>query len=411
MLSEKDNERLTRVGPGTPMGNLMRRYWMPIAISSDITEKPVHRRLLGEDLVVFRTTTGKVGVVQDRCSHRRTQLTVGIAEADGIRCGYHGWKFALDGRCLEQPPEPRMIPRADITAYPAEELGGLIFAYLGPKPAPLLPRFDLFVMDGVIRDIGWSHYKFNWLQAMENAVDPYHGEWLHGHFMNSVRAREGKSPVTHYAKKHVKVGFDAFEYGIIKRRLLEGQSEATEDAWTIGHPLVFPNMVKIGGGGFQQIQIRVPMDDENIWHLWYTIYKPDGQLPEQKTVPGYQVPIEDEHGEAILNFIDGQDAEAWGRQGVIADRTRELLGHADVGIAMYRQMLKEQIENVEANRDPLGVVRDAARNVVIDLPVERTKPFSDNKTYIAGILNAQAVLYSPLNGMLKDLFGVADTVR
>jgi len=411
MLSEKDNERLTRVGPGTPMGNLMRRYWMPIAISSDITEKPVHRRLLGEDLVVFRTTTGKVGVVQDRCSHRRTQLTVGIAEADGIRCGYHGWKFALDGRCLEQPPEPRMIPRADITAYPAEELGGLIFAYLGPKPVPLLPRFDLFVMDGVIRDIGWSHYKFNWLQAMENAVDPYHGEWLHGHFMNSVRAREGKSPVTHYAKKHVKVGFDAFEYGIIKRRLLEGQSEATEDAWTIGHPLVFPNMVKIGGGGFQQIQIRVPMDDVNIWHLWYTVYKPDGQLPEQNTVPGYQVPIEDEHGEAILNFIDGQDAEAWGRQGVIADRTRELLGHADVGVAMYRQMLKEQIENVEANRDPLGVVRDAARNVVIDLPVERTKPFSDNKTYIAGILNAQAVLYSPLNGMLKDLFGVADTVR
>ena len=411
MLSEKDNVRLTRVGPGTPMGNLLRRYWMPIAISSEITDKPVHRRLLGEDLVVFRTTTGTVGIVQDRCSHRRTQLTVGIAEADGIRCGYHGWKFALDGRCLEQPPEPRMIPRADITAYPAEELGGLIFAYLGPKPAPLLPRFDLFVMDGVLRDIGWSHYKFNWLQAMENAVDPYHGEWLHGHFMNSVRAREGKSPVTHYAKKHVKVGFDPFEFGIIKRRLLEGQEEATEDAWTIGHPLVFPNMVKIGGGGFQQLQIRVPMDDENIWHLWYTVYKPEGALPVQQSVPGYNVPIEDENGEAILSFIDGQDAEAWGRQGVIADRTRELLGHADIGIAMYRQMLKEQIDNVEANRDPLGVVRDASRNAIIDLPVERTKPFSDNKTYIAGILNAQAVLFSPLNGMLKELFGVVGTVR
>ena len=411
MLSEKDNERLTRVGPGTPMGNLLRRYWMPVAISAEVDDVPRHKRLLGEDLVVFRTPGGKVGVVQDRCSHRRTQLTVGIVEADGIRCGYHGWKFGLDGKCLEQPPEPRMIPRADIVAYPAEELGGLVFCYMGPQPAPLLPRYDLFVMENCLRDVGWSHYKFNWLQAMENAVDPYHGEWLHGHFMNAVRARQGKPPVRHYARKHAKVGFDAFDYGIIKRRLLEGQREEEEDGWRIGHPLVFPNMVKIGGAGFQQFQIRVPMDDTNIWHLWYTIYTPPGKVPEQKVVPGYQVPIEDENGEPIVDFIDGQDAEAWGRQGPIADRTKELLGHADTGIAIYRQMLKENIERVEAGQDPMAVQRDAAKNRVIELPVEKSKNFADDKAYIAGILNAQAVCYSPQNKMLKELFGVADTVR
>lgn len=412
MLSEQDNERLTRVGPGTPMGNLLRRYWMPIAISSEVTDKPEHKRILGEDLVVFRTAAGMLGVVQDRCSHRRTQLTVGIVEEDGIRCGYHGWKFGLDGKCLEQPPEPRMIPKADIVAYPAEELGGLVFVYMGPKPAPLLPRYDLFVRENCLRDIGWSHYKFNWLQAMENAVDPYHGEWLHGHFMNSVRAREGRAPVSNYAKKHAKVGFDPFEFGIIKRRLLVGQREEEEDGWRVGHPLVFPNMVKIGGSGFEQLQIRVPMDDHNIWHLWYTTYTPPvDKLPVQPFVPGYNVPIEDTNGQSILSFIDGQDAEAWGRQGVIADRTKELLGHADVGIAIYRQMLKQQMENVEAGRDPMALVRDPAKNQVIELPVEKIKPFGDPRTYISGILNAQAVLFSPLNKQLKELWGIEDTVQ
>jgi len=408
MLTGDENERLTRVGPGTPMGDMLRRYWMPIAVSVDVTDKPVKRRLLGEDLVVFRAGNGQVGIVQERCSHRRTSLTVGISEEDGIRCGYHGWKFALDGRILEQPAEPRLNTRASITAYPAQELGGLVFAYLGPQPAPLLPAYDLFVMDNCMRDIGHATLGFNWLQAMENAVDPYHGEWLHGHYMNAVRAREGHAPVKHYAKKHIKVGFDAFDYGIIKRRLLEGGDES-EDGWAIGHPLVFPNMVKIGGAGFQQLQIRVPLDDEHYWHIWYTVYTPPvTQLPKQDFVPAYEVPVFDAQGEYIVSYIDGQDLAAWGGQGVIADRTKETLGASDVGIVMYRRMLQEQLQKVADGQDPLCVIRDPAKNRYIQLDVEKTKPFSDNRTYISGILNAQAVLYSPINDQLKDLFGVSE---
>lgn len=408
MLSKEENERLTQVGPGTPMGNLLRRYWMPIAFSADVTGKPTARRLLGEDLVVFRTPKGRVGVLQERCAHRRTSLTVGIAEADGIRCGYHGWKYGMDGTILEQPAEVRLNPRASIKAYVGEELGGLVFAYLGPLPAPLLPRFDLFVMDNCIRDMGHALLDFNWLQAMENSVDPYHGEWLHGHFMNAVREREGRSRVDHYAKKHVKVGFDPFEFGIIKRRLLEGGNES-EDGWKVGHPLVFPNMVKIGGGGFQQLQIRVPIDDLNTWHIWYTVYSPDVKnIPPQTVIPNYKVPIRDANGEHILSFIDGQDIAAWAGQGKIADRTQELLGAVDAGVAMYRKMLKDEMDKVGAGGDPRGTLREGGANQYIELAVEKTKPFSDNGTYIRGILNAQAVLYSPLNRQLKELFGVSE---
>lgn len=406
MLTKEENERLTQVGPGTPMGNLLRRYWLPIAVSAEVTNRPVKRKLLGEDLVVFRTPEGQVGVVDERCAHRRTSLTVGISETGGIRCGYHGWKYALSGEILEQPAEPRTNPAIKIPAYPAEEMGGLIFAYLGPQPAPLLPRFDLFVEEGCLRDIGHANLEFNWLQAMENSVDPYHGEWLHGHFMNAAREIAGQEPITHYAKKHAKVAFDVFEYGIVKRRLLEGGSE-DEDGWKIGHPLLFPYMLKIGGAGFRQFQIRVPLDDLNTWHIWYTVYKPEtGGVPEQPVVPSYHVPLKDENGEYIVDFIDGQDIAAWAGQGRVADRTKEMLGSSDLGLAIFRKMLKEEMAKVERNEDPRGVVRDPAKNVLIELPVERKKPHADDRTYLKGILDAQAVRHSPINRQIRELFGL-----
>lgn len=408
MMSKEENERLTQVGPGTPMGNLLRRYWMPIAISEDVTDAPVHRKLLGEDLVVFRTPEGQLGIVDERCAHRRTALTVGMSETGGIRCGYHGWKFGFDGEVLEQPAEARLNTRVSIKAYPAAEQGGLIFAYMGPQPTPLLPRYDLFVMENCVRDVGHSVLDFNWLQAMENSVDPHHAEYLHGHFMNIQRKRAGKSEVSHYAAKHAKVAFDRFPLGIIKRRLLVGGSEE-EDGWKIGHPLLFPFMLKIGGSGFNQFQIRVPIDDVSTWHLWYTVYTPPvDNLPRQAVVPGYDVPLFDAKGEAILDFIDGQDVHAWRGQGVIADRTQEILGASDLGLVLYRRMLQEELAKVERGEDPIGVFRDPAANQYVEIPVEKTKPFTDPRTYIRGILEAQAVRYSPQNQRLRELFDVVN---
>src|SRR5262249_42832159 len=139
---------------------------------------------LGEDLVLFRQPAGDLGLVGERCPHRGTSLTMGIPETGGIRCAYHGWKFDSSGACIDTPLEPatsRLKNKVRIEGYPAQELGGLIWAYLGPAPVPLLPRWDLFVASNSFRQIAMCTLNCNWLQCMENSVDPTHGVYLHGH--------------------------------------------------------------------------------------------------------------------------------------------------------------------------------------------------------------------------------------
>lgn len=384
------------------MGNLLRRYWMPIAISAEVRERPVARRLLGEDLVVFRGGDGKVGVFDRHCPHRRADLAIGVPEAHGLRCGYHGWMFSPDGQCIEQPAETRLNPRMKIKAYQAEELGGLIWAYMGPEPAPLLPRFDLFVWDDVMRDVGHAMLDFNWLQAMENSVDPHHVEWLHGRFMNFHRTLERSENAQVLAKKHLKVGFDAFEFGIIKRRVLEGCSEEDDD-WKIGHPLVFPITLRVGGGGLDQFQIRVPVDDTHTWHIWYTTYRTGGKHPAQTTVPSYEVPLFDASGNRILDFVDGQDIAAWAGQGTIADRSQENLAASDVGVAMLRRMLKEQLDRVAKGLEPLGTVRDPEHNRCILLPMEKNK-YGSGEAFRNELMEFQAIRHSPIRDEVRRLY-------
>ena len=190
MLSAQENERLTRVGPGTPMGELMRRYWHPVAAVAELDAHPVKAvKLLGESLVLYRDLQGRLGLIGDTCPHRRISLAYGITETEGLRCPYHGWMFDQTGQCVEMPAEPAdsTFPcRVKIDGYPVEELGGLIFAYLGPEPVPLVPRWDLLVMDGIWRDIGVTEIPCNWLQCMENSLDPVHTEWLHGRYYDFV---------------------------------------------------------------------------------------------------------------------------------------------------------------------------------------------------------------------------------
>src|SRR5437868_9976638 len=160
VLSKEMNERLTQLGPGTPLGNLLRRYWYPIARTPELDEEPVLAvTLLGENLALYRTEKGELGLVSQRCPHRGASLAYGIPEQDGLRCPYHGWKFSPGGSCLEQPaesPDSTFRERITIPAYPVQEMGGLVWAYLGPEPVPVLPRYDLFVRDDVTREIGIS---------------------------------------------------------------------------------------------------------------------------------------------------------------------------------------------------------------------------------------------------------------
>jgi 5,5'-dehydrodivanillate O-demethylase len=411
MLTAEQNQRLTRVGPGTPGGNLLRRYWQPIAALPELSGRWTKRvRLLGEDLVLFKDREGRFGLVEEFCPHRRASLGYGLPTRDGLRCPYHGWEFGRDGRCLSMPFEAdkgTFRERNAIRAYPVEELGGLLFAYLGPEPRPLLPRYDGFVAEGTIRMLGRATVPVNWLQIMENSLDPVHTEWLHGHQYEFLKEQEGVKVAI--SAPHEKIAFNEFEYGITKHRLLAGHSEASDD-WKVGHPVVFPNILSVGNGDeksrYYAFQIRVPVDDTHTQHFWYTAYVPpagaavDPRLTEK--VHLYDVPFLDSAGEFILDNVESQDIMAWVTQGPIADRTLEHLGASDQGIAMYRRVLDREISKVEQGLDPMATLRDPAKNHRIDLPNERKK--HHNSEGLRSWMMRTHAAYSPILDDLIDLF-------
>jgi 5,5'-dehydrodivanillate O-demethylase len=409
MLTQEQQDRLTRVGPGTPMGTLLRRYWMPVAASCELPPGAARAvRLLGQDLVLFRSTGGELGLLEERCPHRGTSLRTGCVDDVGIRCPYHGWKFAATGACLEIPGErsATLLARATARAHRVAELGGLVFAYLGPEPAPLLPRWDLLVWPHALRDIGRALIPCNWLQIMENSVDPTHLEWLHGHHLAAVRTGLGLPPPTHYPRRHVQIGFDRFRYGIIKRRVLEGGSREDED-WRIGHPLLFPNMVRVGSHRQHRLQIRVPVDDTHTLHWWYCCWvAPSGTVVSQDAVPVYEVPFRDERGDFLLDFVDGGDIMAWVSQGPIADRTRETLVQSDRGIALLRRLLPEQLETVAAGGDPIGIIRDPSENEIIELPQERDK-YGRGRAFLREAIEMSHVRYSPIRDRILEMLSTS----
>jgi 5,5'-dehydrodivanillate O-demethylase len=393
------------------MGALLRRYWVPAAASCELGPCVAKRvRLFGLDLVLFRTSDGACGLVEERCPHRGASLALGRVDGEGIRCPYHGWKFDRGGACIEMPAEnarPELFARGATRAYPVQELGGLVFAYLGQEPAPLLPRFDLFVQEGCLRDIGRALLPCNWLQIMENSVDPTHVEWLHGHHLAGVRSERGETQPTRYMRRHEKIGFERFEFGIVKRRVLAGQSEEDDD-WRIGHPLVFPLMLRVGSGAQHRFQIRVPVDDTHTLHYWYSCYLPRAgqEAPAQREIPLYEVPWRDPAGEYLVDFVDGQDIMTWVSQGPIADRTRERLVSSDEGIVLLRRMLLEELERAEAGQDPLGTLRDPARNELIRLPQEREK-YGHGALFLAETFALSHARYSPLRDQIRELIGAA----
>jgi 5,5'-dehydrodivanillate O-demethylase oxygenase subunit len=362
------NDRLTRVGPGTPMGELLRRYWHPIGTTVQLDENPVRKvRLLGEDLTLFRSESGEFGLVGDRCPHRCMAMSFGVPDERGLRCGYHAWLFDAQGNCLEQPWEDRIQPEArfrdkiKIKAYPVQELGGLIFAYLGPQPAPLLPRWDLLVLDDVDRGLDIQPIPCNFLQCMDNSFDPLHFEFLHAGFGNYHFKRLGLPPAMIPAK-HLDIAFDVFEYGVYKRRLLEGQALDSAD-WKIGHPVIFPVLLSIGDNNRSGLHWRVPTDDTHTTQFLYsTRRRKPGESAKPMTV-NVDV-LFDDNGE-LLNSIDRtikQDMVAWVAQGAISDRTQEHLSPGDKGIILYHKMLNENIDRVARGEDPMGTIRDPAKN-------------------------------------------------
>jgi 5,5'-dehydrodivanillate O-demethylase len=404
MLTKQENERLTQVGAGTPVGELLRRYWYPVAAASELARHPTkYVKILGEELVLFRDKQGRLGLIGAYCPHRRANLVYGMPEADGLRCPYHGWKFSAAGRCLEQPFEETV--RGDKTfkdqiqlpAYAAEELGGLVFGYIGPKPVPLLPRWDLLVEENVWREIGHTVTACNWLQAAENILDPVHVEWLHGEFRTYAAERTGKGERSRKRIRHLKIAFDLAKYGIIKRRILEGETEEADD-WKIGHWLVFPSTQK----GPDMLRFRVPVDGTHTAQWYFSVHPVDAggrQNPEE--IPLYEMPspVLDEHGQPPLDQlnsdVDPQDNAIFVSQQPVFDRTQELLGESDRGIVMYRHLLDHQIKLVQEGKDPMNVFRDRGANVCLDLPTESREKF------LTGRLGARARYSRRYRSILK----------
>jgi 5,5'-dehydrodivanillate O-demethylase oxygenase subunit len=372
MLTHEENVLLTQVSRGTPCGELLRRYWHPVAAAAELTdEKPVRAvKILNEELVVYRNRQGEYGLVGEHCPHRLASLAYGRVDEEGIRCPYHGWKFDHTGRCLEQPAEPpdgTFKDRIKHVAYPVQYLGGLIYAYLGPAPAPLLPRWDVLVWEHGRRWIvKESIIDCNWLQPMENSVDPSHLYWLHGDTERIVPSLKT------YAEKHE---FVRFQYGIRKRRttlpLATGGDSAVDD-----HPLLFPTVLRHvapfneGSGHRHNLQIRVPVDDHHTQVFRVNFLPIDSERsPENASVPLRFVQLKTGPREYKMNMIPAQDSMAWETQGSRTDRTQEHLGVGDEGIIELRKLLREQIERVQRGLDPIGIIRDPAKNELIDLGV------------------------------------------
>src|SRR6185312_13674883 len=303
-------ERLTQVGPGTPMGAYLRCFWHPVAAVAELEKWPVKKvRILGETLALFRGDDGTLGLVADRCPHRGASLSCAMTDGGLIRCAYHAWAFDRSGQCVDtpaEPPESKLKNRIKIASYEVQELGGLIWAYLGRSPAPLLPRFEHVVREDLVKRVGFTEIPCNWLQISENNVDPLHLEYLHMRYINWVRARRGEPPLP--VRKHARIEFEIFEYGILKKRLWEGDSEDSQE-WQVGHPLFFPgnHFFRFDTADMVQYQFRVPADDEQTNVYWYEAHELNsGEVPT-KEIPIVDNPWRTPDGEYMLDTINGQD--------------------------------------------------------------------------------------------------------
>ena len=379
MLTADKNRLLTEIEPGQPMGDLLRRYWQPVAGVSEFADKPIKPvRLFGENLVLYKDLKGNYGLVDRHCPHRRADLSYGWVEDGGIRCSYHGWLFEASGRCIEQPfddianPGTRLKERCAVKAYPVRPLAGLLWAYMGPDPAPELPVWEPFTWANGFVEVVGCDVPCNWLQAQENSIDPVHFEWMHDNWLVRMKGEGGS-----YSAKHLKLAFDEFEFGFQYRRIREGMTEA-DPMWQTGRVALWPNGFFLGS----HFEWRVPVDNENsICMCWFFTRVPTDKEPYvQKMIPAWWGRIKEADGRWITSHIINQDIVSWVGQGAIADRSREKLGSSDKGLAMLRKRLFDDLDAIGRGRDPSGLIRDAERASCVVLPIATPELFKQGLT-------------------------------
>ncbi len=370
------DDDLQRVGPGTPGGEYLRRFWHPVAQSVRLDDRPVALRILGEELVLFRDRSGRLGLLHRYCSHRGTSLEYGKIEARGLRCCYHGWLYDCDGTLLEAPAEPPSSPylgKLCQGAYPVIERHGLAFAYLGPpEKKPPLPAFDIIDQAGMAVGHGeptilGNVKPCNWLQIMDNVVDQVHEPFLHARISGvQFRDRTGRE-VTELLDLGEPEWFET-SIGI----LCEEARWVGDSVWIRSMEYICPNIALVcqtpilpptyapGSDEIASLPLicrwRVPVDDETTTEFAYIFYPRQGVNDYlSNAIPGTRSNYGDRPYEERQRYPGDYDAQV--SQRPIARHANEHLASSDKGVAMMRRMLRDGIETAARGADPKGLVQ------------------------------------------------------
>jgi phthalate 4,5-dioxygenase oxygenase subunit len=412
LLTREQNERLARTGHGTEMGTLLRRYWIPALLAEEIPEPdcpPVRVQLLGERLIAFRDSSGRLGLLDEFCSHRTASLFFGRNEECGLRCAYHGWKYDVDGNCVDmpsEPPESRFREKIKQTAYPCVERGGVIWTYMGPPDKqPDLPELEWATLPDSQVFVSKRLQETNYMQAMEGGIDSSHVSFAHRFNMDNDPMHAGTEGLT-YLKADTRPKFEVIESdgGLLigaRRNVDDEQYYWRITQWIMPWYTIIP---PFGTHNPLGAHAWVPIDDETCW-AWSINYHPTRPLHDEerasmhrgegihsKNIPGTYRPLANKHNDYLIDRqaqrekrsfsgvegIAAQDFSLQESMGPIVDRTKERLGTSDAAIILARRRLLAAAE--DAAEDATELPGDRAehhrvRSASVLLP--KSVPFQD----------------------------------
>ena len=393
MISQEENQLLTQTGAGTPCGELLRRYWQPVALAEELKADgaPLAVTLMGEELVIFRDEKGRVGVLDAHCCHRGADLSYGRLEDGGLRCIYHGWLYDVTGKILEQPGEPNGGERRDAfcqPAFPCQEAGGVIFAYIGSGKPPLLPNYEFLQVPEEQRFVSKIHHCCNYLQSNEGNIDPVHLSFLHRNLelteLDKKRQVTGSasSPNSLFgADLAPRIELELTDFGV---RIFTVRDIADEKIYFRTSNFIMPNFSTFPGQTAAEgysVNWHVPIDDQNHWKF-VIVFSRKRPLSREMMLRGRDELTADYHmvrnkanrylqdRQSMKNKsfsgigynFQAQDACVIESAGAIQNRTKEHLVTSDKAIVAARKLLLTGIQDVKEGRDPLHVVRDLKAN-------------------------------------------------
>jgi phthalate 4,5-dioxygenase oxygenase subunit len=392
MMPKEENELLTQTDRGTPCGELIRRYWQPVALAEELPPggAPLSVRILGEDLVLFRDDQQRIGLLGIHCAHRGTDLSYGRIEDGGLRCLYHGWLYDVHGRCLEQPGEPGGGEHRDQIrqrAYPCKEVAGAIFTYMGPGEPPLIPNYDFLKALPDHLYVSKIFHECNYLQANEGNIDPVHLSYLHRFLEKREESYRGVrgADESHYnlvarnSTPTIDVELTDFGVRIYTMRQLEADKSYLRVSYFIlPNFSAFPGQT--GGEGYS-INWHVPIDDTRHWKYTF-VYSAGAPLQSEllnrersEIGADYKLMrneanrfLQDREAMKTKTYagmgigFQAHDAFATASQGMIQDRREERLVSSDKAIVAARKLMEKAIRHVQEGKDPPHVIRDAAQN-------------------------------------------------